>query len=159
MKSSILFPHRFKIPAFIIFIPSLLAMIGIMFFDLDTSGLALELELPVITESPFMGDRRYFVWVKRDVLDLILLSVLIISGILFAFSKEPIEDEMIASIRKDSLIWAVYLNYGMLLVSIFAFAGLDLFVILALNILSLLIFFMLRFQWQKRILKDSLDAE
>ncbi|KQC34560.1 hypothetical protein AAU57_07405 [Nonlabens sp. YIK11] len=121
--------------------------------------MALELELPVITESPFMGDRRYFVWVKRDVLDLILLSVLIISGILFAFSKEPIEDEMIASIRKDSLIWAVYLNYGMLLVSIFAFAGLDLFVILALNILSLLIFFMLRFQWQKRILKDSLDAE
>ena len=159
MNSNILFTHRLKTPALVIFIPSLLAMIGILFFDMDTSGLSLEMELPVITESPFMGDRRYFVWVERDILDLILLSLIIVSGVLYAFSKEPVEDEMIASIRKDSLIWAVYLNYGLLLFSIFAFAGLDLFVILALNILSLLVFFILRFQWKKRLLKDSLDAE
>ena len=42
--------------------------------------------------------------------------VLMLTGlVLFAFSKEKIEDEQIAQLRLDSLQWAVYLSYILLI--------------------------------------------
>ncbi len=159
MNSKILFPNKWKLPALFIFIPCFLMVVAQILLGLEVQWMELEVNLPVITDNPLFGSRRYFVWVERDIADLVLLSVTIISGVIYAFAKEKQEDEMITSIRKDSLIWAFYFNYAVLIISIFVIAGFDLFMILALNILSLLAFFIIRFEWQKRLLKDSLDAE
>ncbi|BAO55796.1 hypothetical protein NMS_1787 [Nonlabens marinus S1-08] len=130
-----------------------------MLLGIELNWMELEVSLPVVTDNPLFGSRQFFVWVERDIADLLLLSIAIISGVVFAFSKEKREDEMITSIRKDSLIWAFYFNYAVLIISIFLISGFDLFLVLALNMLSLLMFFIVRFQWQKRLLKNSLDAE
>jgi len=130
-----------------------------MLLGIDLDWLQLEVNLPVITDNPLFGSRQFFVWVERDIADLLLLSVTIISGVIYAFSREKQEDEMITSIRKDSLIWAFYFNYAVLIVSIFVTSGFDLFLILALNIVSLLLFFIIRFEWQKRLLKNALHAK
>lgn len=159
MKTEILFPHRLKIPSLLLFLPSILLLITMQVFHVDMEWLTLEVSLPVLTDDPLFGERRFFVWVEREISYLILLTLTIISGVVFAFSREKQEDEMIGSIRKDSLIWAFYFNYAVLIFSLFAFAGFDLFLILALNILSLLLFFIIRFEWQKRRLNLELHAE
>ncbi|WP_052476864.1 hypothetical protein [Nonlabens marinus] len=159
MSANILFPNTLKIPSLIIFIPCFLFLAAEMLLGIELNWMELEVSLPVVTDNPLFGSRQFFVWVERDIADLLLLSIAIISGVVFAFSKEKREDEMITSIRKDSLIWAFYFNYAVLIISIFLISGFDLFLVLALNMLSLLMFFIVRFQWQKRLLKNSLDAE
>jgi len=65
---------------------------------------------------------------------------------LAAFSKEKIEDEQISQLRLDSLQWAIYVNYVLLIVSLILSS--DTQHILFLNLLVPLVFFIIRFQWK-----------
>ena len=65
---------------------------------------------------------------------------------LAAFSKEKIEDEQISQLRLDSLQWAIYVNYVLLVVSLIL--SNDTQHILFLNLLVPLVFFIIRFQWK-----------
>jgi len=159
MNTKILFPNRFKIPSLLIFSACFLLLTAEMLLGIELEWMELEANLPVISNNPLFGNREFFVWVQQDIADLLLLSVTIISGVIYAFSREKQEDEMISSVRKDSLIWAFYFNYAVLIISIFLISGFDLFLILTLNILTLLLFFIIRFEWQKNKLKNSLHAE
>ena len=75
-------------------------------------------------------------------------TLMVLVGLfLIAFSKEKIEDEQIVQLRLDSLRWAIYLNYAILLFSLVFTHGGDSNHILMLNIWLPLLFFILRFQW------------
>src|ERR1017187_1793885 len=75
-------------------------------------------------------------------------TLMVLVGLfLVAFSKEKVEDEQIVQLRLDSLRWAIYLNYGILLFSLVFTHGSDSHHILLLNIWLPLLFFILRFQW------------
>src|ERR1700730_18376944 len=75
-------------------------------------------------------------------------TLMVLIGLfLIAFSKEKIEDEQIIQLRLDSLRWAIYLNYAILLFSLIFTHGSDSHHILLLNIWLPLLFFILRFQW------------
>lgn len=77
-----------------------------------------------------------------------LAGALVIVGLLIiAFSKEKIEDEQIVQLRLDSLQWAIYLNYLILIISIFLVANFQVKYILLLNLWAPLIFFIIRFRW------------
>jgi hypothetical protein len=65
---------------------------------------------------------------------------------LAAFSKEKIEDEQISQLRLDSLQWAIYVNYMLLIVSLILSSDTE--HILFLNLLVPLVFFIIRFQWK-----------
>ena len=75
-------------------------------------------------------------------------TLMVLIGLfLIAFSRERVEDEQITQLRLDSLRWAIYLNYGLLLFSLVFTHGGDSDHILVLNIWLPLLFFILRFQW------------
>lgn len=75
-------------------------------------------------------------------------TLLVLVGLfLVAFSRERLEDEQIIQLRLDSLRWAIYLNYAILLFSLIFTQGNDSHHILILNIWLPLLFFILRFQW------------
>ena len=78
---------------------------------------------------------------------------------LAAFSKEKIEDEQISQLRLDSLQWAIYVNYILLIVSLILTSDTE--HILFLNLLIPLVFFIIRFQWKifqnNRLLKKDGD--
>jgi hypothetical protein len=75
-------------------------------------------------------------------------TLMVLIGLfLIAFSKEKVEDEQIIQLRLDSLRWAIYLNYAILLFSLVFTRGSDSNHILLLNIWLPLLFFILRFQW------------
>jgi hypothetical protein len=74
-----------------------------------------------------------------------------------AFSKEKIEDEQISQLRLDSLQWAIYVNYLLLVISL-VFSN-DTEHILFLNLLVPLAFFIIRFRWVIFRLNSSLSRE
>ena len=57
------------------------------------------------------------------------------------------EDEYIAQIRLESLLWATYINYGFLLFSILFVYGLGFYQIMVFNIFTLLVIFLVRFNF------------
>ena len=76
-----------------------------------------------------------------------------------AFSKEKNEDEFINKIRLDSLVWATYVNYIVLIIStIFVYEFTYLWVMI-INMLTTLIFFIIRFNWQLIKLKKAMSHE
>ena len=88
-----------------------------------------------------------------------ILTVLFMTVGLFliAFSKEKIEDEQIWSIRLESLRWAIYVNYFILIISL-VFLD-DVHHIMELNLWVPLLFFIIRFRWVIFRLNRSLSKE
>jgi hypothetical protein len=76
---------------------------------------------------------------------------------LVAFSKEKIEDEQISQLRLDSLQWAIYLNYVLLIIGLILTTDTE--HILFLNLIVPLVFFIIRFRWVIFRLNRSLPKE
>ncbi|MBQ0739534.1 hypothetical protein J9332_35040, partial [Aquimarina celericrescens] len=73
--------------------------------------------------------------------------LLIIGGLCIAFSKHKNEDEFISKLRLDSLLWATYINYGVLIFSILFIYWLSFFYVLVANMITILLLFIIRFYW------------
>jgi hypothetical protein len=92
----------------------------------------------------------------------IVSTILVLSGLLLiAFSKEKVEDEQISKLRLDSLQWAIYLNYFLLIISLIFTNGINFIDILRLNIWLPLVFFIIRFRWKiwhlNHLLKNEVE--
>src|SRR5450631_38642 len=89
------------------------------------------------------GDHQLF---STEHLYFIATFLLMVIGlILVAFSKEKIEDEQISRLRLDSLQWAIYLNYLLLITSLIATDKMNTHFVLALDTWVPLVFFIIRF--------------
>jgi hypothetical protein len=124
MKSRFLFPYWSK------FVGYLLLLIDIPFIFIksdDTKNLG------------FLSNEQTFF--------ITTILVLITAILLVAFSKEKVEDEQIAQLRLDSLQWAIYLNYAILIICFLTYKGNNVREVLHFNLKFPLIFFILRFRW------------
>ena len=65
----------------------------------------------------------------------------IISIMFIAFSKEKKEDELLSKIRLESLMWAVYINYTIIIVCTITLYGLAFSWVMLLNLFTLLIMY------------------
>jgi len=78
----------------------------------------------------------------------VMTSLLVLVGLfLIAFSKEKIEDEQISQLRLDSLRWAIYFYYFVIVLSIIFTGGIDFDDMLRLSTWVPLLFFIVRFRW------------
>jgi len=119
-----------------------ISMIGRM------SGMVNPLDNPQGNTGLFGGEHLFFIGT----------TLLMALGLFFvAFASEKIEDEQIWHIRLDSLRWAIYINYLVLLISLI-FVN-DTAHILELNLWVPLIFFIIRFRWVIFRLTRSLSRE
>lgn len=85
-------------------------------------------------------------WGVKGYLDEIFCSIIIISGLINAFSKEKIEDELIAKLRIDSLILSLYINYGFVIIGILFVYNYEFIYIMEFNLFTPLILFILVFR-------------
>jgi hypothetical protein len=85
---------------------------------------------------------------KNNLLNEILGVLIIMSGLILGFSKVKGEDEFIAQIRSKSLIWATYINYGILLLAIILVYDLSFFTVMVFSMFMSLVLFVLHFHWQ-----------
>lgn len=157
MKTTFLFPYKFKRISGVVFFLSLALFIA-MSIDYEAFS-KINPKLPVFAiagngESVYgnisdtaLFHTHYFSFIYNEILDELLFFILIVSGIIYAFSKEKVEDEMMMKIRMDSLAWAMYFNYAVLLLCYLLFYGLPFFHVLVVSMFSNLLFFIIRFRW------------
>lgn len=146
MKTNFLFPSVFKKPSLIVWLLSFAGLIFVLNFN-DDEALQLQAKVFALINEEGFKSPFYFSWIKNNILDEIAMTLFIVSGLIFAFSKEKIEDEMVAKIRLESLVWATYLNYAVLLFCILFIYGLPFLNVMMYNMFTLLLFFIIRFHW------------
>ncbi|HZY38760.1 MAG TPA: hypothetical protein VFE53_19005 [Mucilaginibacter sp.] len=139
MKTRFLFPHKWRIAGLLLLLLAALIIADSCFtkgyFDPSTDpgemffGMRLSGNMAIA-----VNDTEY-------------LSV-IIGLLLVGFSKEKIEDEQIAQLRLDSLQWSVYFNYSLLIICIILINGIGFLQVMVYNIMSQLLFFIIRFRWK-----------
>jgi IS4 transposase len=137
MRANYLFPFRSRylgIGLILVHIPIKLL------WDNLYPGRNVHEDSPSYTGASFLFSATHLFFIGTTLLVLVGLF-------LIAFSRERVEDEQIIQLRLDSLRWAIYLNYAILLFSLVFTRGSDSNHVLLLNIWLPLLFFILRFQW------------
>src|SRR5690554_316543 len=147
MKTSYLFPYRFKRISGIVFWISLLLLSGYFILDNFVHFEIKTKVFSVIGNSGLLGDSDWFMWIENSFIDEVLFLLLIVSGLVYAFSKEKTEDEMVSKIRLDGLVWATYFNYIVILLGYMFVYGVAFLNVMIVALFSHLLFFIIRFRW------------
>ncbi len=155
MRTNYLFPNRYKKIGWMLLIPASIA--GLITLFLDYSPSYLDFRVPALFIDELFNKDKIFGLTDNNILNEIL-GVLTIIGFLFvAFSKEVMEDEFIAKIRLESLVWATYVNYGVLIISFITIYDFSFFWVMVFNMFTTLIFFIAHFNWQLSKLKNATE--
>ncbi len=145
MKTHFLFPNQFKNLGWLLFVPSVLATLIISVLNISAEEYLNITVFSIYQES--IGEiPGFFKLIKNSIVDEIFTIGIIVGGILVGFSKLKEEDEMISKIRYESLVWATYLNYGIILFFTLFIFGLPYLNVLFYNMFTLL-FFIIRFHY------------
>ena len=147
MKTNYLFPHRLKWISGVLFTLSFLMLIALFAFDL-TEKVVLKARVFAIMDTQLFGKTTYFNWTENSIVDEILILVTVTSGIIYAFSKEKHEDELVASIRLQSLAWATMANYAIVLLCYIFIYGIPFLNVLMGAMFSQLVIFIILFRYK-----------
>ncbi|MDP3312713.1 hypothetical protein [Lutibacter sp.] len=86
-------------------------------------------------------------WTSQNIIDEIISILIIVGGIIVAFSKTKNEDEYITIIRMESLIWATYVNYTVLIIAVLFVFDFTFLHVMIYNMFTILLFFIIRFHY------------
>lgn len=156
MKTNFLFPNSWKMVGWLLFIPGIMLVLVGSFLNVSLDDF-LQTKVLALYSDPILGTSGWFTWVENGIADELLTVMVIGGGLLVGFSKTKNEDEMISSLRYESLVWATYLNYGIILFTTLFVFGVAYMNVLIHNLFTLLFFFILRFHY--RIYKVSKSAD
>ena len=145
MKTRNLLPYRFKKIGWILFVPAL--FLGIYYLVTDFEPEFLNIQVFTVINEEIMSDSEYFTMMGNNVIDEIIGLLLIFGMAFIAMSKQKNEDEFISKIRVESLLWATYVNYAILVLAIILVYGFSFFWVLVFNMFTVLLFFIIRFNW------------
>lgn len=142
MHTKFLLPHRARIWGWMAALPALL----LMFFNLQTGFTFSFLDYAAREVQHIDFDNGLLYTIQFNNFTDELGSILLITGLLLvAFSKEKDEDERITQVRLESLLWATLVNALLIIGCIILFYNQLFLKIMAYNICSTLIFFIVRF--------------
>jgi uncharacterized membrane protein YfcA len=152
-----LFPHRFKKIGWIILIPTLIA--GILGIYLGYEPEFFNTTVFAILNDGFLSEGHNFQFITDNVFNEIIGILLIISSLFVAFSRQKEEDEFIAKIRLESLVWATFANYAVLILAMIFVYGISFFNVMTFNLFTILFFFIFRFNWELMKLRKTQGNE
>jgi len=155
MKTRFLFPHSSRLLGYLCFAADILFAIVLKL--LHPGGFAAT-ELHHVPGSANDPSRDIDVidrgmWLHNDITILLIIFGLL----LIAFSKEKTEDELLSQLRLDSLQWAMYLNYAIFAICVILFHGLHFLPVIIFNVITPLVFFIIRFRWKVYLLNLTLN--
>jgi hypothetical protein len=159
MLTKLLLPNRFKRPGWIIFIPSALLGLFIIIFDYDFKFLDTKVFTIYSGTALFLKEHIWFGFMDSNLTKTIIGVLFIIGAMFVAFSKEKTEDEFIAKTRLESLLWATYINYGILLFCFLFFYDFEFLYVMIFNMFTILVIFIIRFYYMLYRANKSLSYE
>ena len=145
MRTNYLLPNYFKKIGWFLLIPGLI--LGVFYLIEQPEPEWLKLNVFAFFDDEIMGQKSCFTMVKNNIIDEIIGLLLIIGAGFVAFSKEKVEDEFITQVRLEALVWATYLNYAILAISLLFVFGIPFFWVLVFNMFTILLFFIIKFNW------------
>lgn len=143
MKSVFLFPHRFKVIGLAMLLPAFVFAGYVLVNDFEFSFLDWQVPWGNGASTPLGGGGT----LKDNFTNELAMIWLLVSLVFAAFSKTKEEDEYTQKIRHDSLLWSLYVNYGLLFIAILVFYEFDFFNVMLFNMFTPLIIFIIRFQY------------
>lgn len=146
MTQSLLLPNRYKKLGWSLFFPSLL--LGIII----TTNLykVPEVNANVFSLIPqFSLDKSSKMnwFFDADLVNTIIGVLFIAGALLIGFSKEKNEDEYIDKLRLSALLWAVLLNYLLLIIAFLLVYDIGFITIMIYNMFTVLLLFLFRFHY------------
>ncbi len=137
MHTIYLFPHKASKIGWLLLIPGVVLGMLVMYFDFEIPFLQTHFRNnPSLFEA---SDENF----TNELAGLLLMSGLM----LIAFSRRKQEDELIARLRLDALLWAVYANSLVLILCLLFVYGTDFFSVLVYNMYTVPVIYLLRFQF------------
>lgn len=158
MKSRYLFSHKLKPLGWILFSIGIVLGVILLINDFDFPNWKMNVFSLIGSDDSF-STTKMFSWVTNNISDEVVAILIIVGGILVSFSKTKEEDEYIAKIRMESLIWATYVNYLVLLLAVILVFDMAFFNVMIFNMFTILIFFILRFHYVLYKTKKTTEYE
>ncbi|WP_298396147.1 hypothetical protein [Flavobacterium sp.] len=147
MKTHFLLPNSFKKIGWLLFIPALILTVVFSIINGDADSYLNVTTFAIYQET--IGQKSgFFSLIENSITDELLTIAMIVGGLFIGFSKLKNEDEYIAKIRYESLVWATYLNYGLILFFTVFIFGMPYLNVLFYNMFTLLLFFIIRFHFK-----------
>ena len=160
MKTKLLFPNQFKRVGWILLVPSTILGILIIFLDFELNFLDINVFAFYSKGfAPWGGSTTIFGFEENNITDEIVGILFFIGAIFVAFSKENQEDEFIVKTRLESLVWATYVNYTILIICFIFFFNYGFLLVMIFNMFTVLIFFIIRFNYILYKTNKSLSYE
>ncbi|WP_394996435.1 hypothetical protein [Emticicia sp.] len=151
MEPRFLFPHRYKFIGWILAIPCIILGLFVIFNDLSFDFFTVQLPFKYFFSDTFTsGTGTIHATDEVSVLNFTdeIAAIGSIIGLLFiAFSKVKVEDEYVSKIRLESLQWAIYFNFALLILATMFVHGMAYFQVIIINMFTPLIFFVIRFHY------------
>ena len=150
MKTQFLFPRSFRtIGIFLTTVTVLILLTQVLGVDAHINLLD-KVQVPAILDTgSALGSNssyRFFTMIEDD-FGYEVLNVMGILGCLFwGFSREKVEDELIAKLRLESLLWATYVHFFVFLIFILGLYGTGFTYVLYFNMYVVLVLFIIRFR-------------
>lgn len=144
MKNKLLLPNRFKKIGWLILLFSAVLGLSVMFVDFQFDWLYLKTFAIVYTEESGLGT-SYLGFVSDNLTNEIAGTLFLIGGLFVTFSREKNEDEYIANLRLNSLLWSVLVSYGLLIFAFLFIYGFAFLNVMMCNMFTTLIIFITRF--------------
>lgn len=123
---TLLFPNYLKGLSRIIFYATFLfGVIYLIFLEgEDDIEKIFTFTVPALLSSEIFGPMKTGLhWIEAMFLDETISIFIVVFGILAGFSKEQHEDELIDKMRNDSLRWSLFINYGIILITVLGVYG------------------------------------
>ena len=160
MKTLFLFPNKYKKFGWFLFVPSLLAGLFLSITGFPLKYDYFKMKVFALYSDQLFSDSKFFTIVENEVVDEIILVLIIVGALLVGFSKTKNEDEFISKIRYESLVWATYFNFLLMIIATLLIYGFQYFNVLLANTFAMLLFFIIRFHFMiYKLNKSSNDEE
>ncbi|MDB5283034.1 MAG: hypothetical protein JWO06_2109 [Bacteroidota bacterium] len=146
MYNKLLLPNKYKTIGWCILIPSAILGIILMVTGLGDT-LVLKTKVFAIMDNELFKDSHYFSVIEANITATLVGVLFIVGALMVGFSKEKTEDEFIANMRLSSLMWAVLVNYGLMLLAFAFIYGMAFLNVMEYNIFTVLVIFIMRFNY------------
>lgn len=145
MSHKLLLSNKYKMIGWVIFFPSFILGLCLIISGYELSW--LNAKVLSIFPSQIFGDKKFVSIVSVNLTNTIVGVLFIVGCLLVGFTKEKNEDEFIAKIRLSSLLWAVFVNYSLLLIAFVFIYDIAFLSVMIYNMFTVLLIFILRFNY------------
>lgn len=157
MKANYLLPNQFKKIGWIVFIPSFI--LGVLWLIFEFEPAFLDVKVISLFNNELFKPSDFISIIENNIANEIIGVLVIVGASFIVFAKEKNEDEFISKMRLESLVRATYLSYGILIFAFLFIYNLVFYMVMIVNMFTILLFFIIHFNLALYKSKKSLSHE